>query len=465
MTENQMKELEDRNIKLWTDGGKLHYKAPEGALRTEDIAFLKENKPDVLRYLTVPNENREIRSACAGIGDAALAEIDPRLFESWYRTAQAAALGSVMNVFQATGIFCSEQEAYEFGAIVAAVKVQEKLVSFLKKWLDIFVKEGILDQQKDSYRLKDLTYKINDFREKWAQLAELEAQFHFGEGFVSYLIKCGERLGELFSGEIQALELLFPEGTMDTAVATYQKTMTSVILNKMARTSIIEAAGNPARGCVDILEVGAGVGGTSNEMIPWLSELNVHYYYTDVSRYFLNDAKQRFHDRQWIDYALYDINKSYYSQGFGQEQFDIILCANVLHNARNGYTVLRQLQEMLKRGGLLIVLDETKEPYFLLSSIGFNEGLSDFEDSRKDHHGVFFAEEAWDDMFRASGFEKIYQFPDKADVLSLAGQTIFIVRKGWAENYAPEQEQSGEEPLGNQISHVADGAADYEAPM
>lgn len=43
-----------------------------------------------------------------------------------------------------------------------------------------------------------------------------------------------------------------------------------------------------------ILEVGAGVGGTTIDVITKLKDSKVEYYFTDVSEFFFNNAKKYF---------------------------------------------------------------------------------------------------------------------------------------------------------------------------
>ena len=80
---------------------------------------------------------------------------------------------------------------------------------------------------------------------------------------------------------------------------------------------------------------------------------------------------------------MYDINQSYWSQGIQASSFDLILCNNVLHNAKKAPQVLQNFKEMTVEGGALIVADTTGENYSLLTSMEFHAGLNDFEDFRK----------------------------------------------------------------------------------
>lgn len=55
--EQKLEELSNRNVQLWTEGGKLKYKAAAGMLTPDDMSFLKANKIMILEYL----ENDQVK--------------------------------------------------------------------------------------------------------------------------------------------------------------------------------------------------------------------------------------------------------------------------------------------------------------------------------------------------------------------------------------------------------------------
>lgn len=59
MDKKQIKEnivkIRNNGIKLWTEDGKLRFKAPKGAMNDEFLSFLKDNKADVIKALDEEN--------------------------------------------------------------------------------------------------------------------------------------------------------------------------------------------------------------------------------------------------------------------------------------------------------------------------------------------------------------------------------------------------------------------------
>ena len=52
---SMIEKFNSRGIRLWTENGKLKYKAAQGVLNNKDIQLLKENKADIITCL----ENEE----------------------------------------------------------------------------------------------------------------------------------------------------------------------------------------------------------------------------------------------------------------------------------------------------------------------------------------------------------------------------------------------------------------------
>lgn len=85
-----------------------------------------------------------------------------------------------------------------------------------------------------------------------------------------------------------------------------------------------------------ILEVGAGTGGTTAEVLPALSRLKPYddrnylsYTFTDVSPGFFGSAKERFKDYEAMEYRVLDISKDPLDQGLAEGSFDLIVASNV----------------------------------------------------------------------------------------------------------------------------------------
>ena len=91
-----------------------------------------------------------------------------------------------------------------------------------------------------------------------------------------------------------------------------------------------------------MLEIGAGTGGTTTNMLLGLrsefgERLYSKYSYTDISSGFFVAAKERFKDYQNIEFSVLDISKDPLEQGFEEGSYDLILAANVTIRLQKGF--------------------------------------------------------------------------------------------------------------------------------
>ncbi len=86
---------------------------------------------------------------------------------------------------------------------------------------------------------------------------------------------------------------------------------------------------------------------------------------------------------------MYDINRNYWDQNINSSSYDLILCNNVLHNASDLLRVMKQIKEMVKPNGYIVILEETENNYTLLTSVEFLNGFNNVKDFRNENNQVF----------------------------------------------------------------------------
>ena len=70
--------------------------------------------------------------------------------------------------------------------------------------------------------------------------------------------------------------------------------------------------------------MGAGVGGTTIPVITNLVHHDITYCFTDISKFFLNNARKNFEDYDFMEYKLFDINMNFEEQGFYEDSYDFM---------------------------------------------------------------------------------------------------------------------------------------------
>lgn len=358
-----------------------------------------------------------------------LENMNLNLLIKWGYCADQVSLKSILGTFQHFGIFTDQKSTYNIQEIKKIINVPDKLDKLLKRWLNVLVKEKILKLDEEQYQY--LGEENGETLEQlWSNFYKVENEFNYSKDFFDYLKKSNDSLPELITGIEDPLNLLFPKGDLKPALASYHDNKINRINNRFIANEIhylcnekMKNNNKPFR----ILEVGAGVGGTTIDVITKLKDSKVEYYFTDVSEFFFNNAKNIFHEYDWIKYKIFDINEDFYKQGLDAFSFDLILCANVLHNSRNIDFVIKNLKNLLVDSGTLIILEETKMSYMLLTSMEFKDGLIGFEDERKESEQTFFSKKQWEDIIDRNDGSITYAFPS-SELLEVSGQSVFVTR-------------------------------------
>ena len=136
----------------------------------------------------------------------------------------------------------------------------------------------------------------------------------------------------------------------------------------------------PPDGKLKVLEVGAGTGGTSTFVLPLLPPDRSSYVFTDVSPLFIVRAKERFAAFPFVTYSALDIERDPLQQGFGANEYDIVIAANVLHATTDLKATINRARSLLKPNGLLVLLEVVRKERWIDLSFGMTEGWWRFTD-------------------------------------------------------------------------------------
>ena len=96
--------------------------------------------------------------------------------------------------------------------------------------------------------------------------------------------RCGPRLADALTGAVPYQELLFPGGSMEAVLPVYESGANATFYNECVVAAIeVVLAQLPADRSMNVLEIGAGTGGTASSVLPALKGRCTRYVFTDVS--------------------------------------------------------------------------------------------------------------------------------------------------------------------------------------
>lgn len=314
----------------------------------------------------------------------------------------------------------------EFCAQCGLKELYKKL---MRKWFYALAQDGLIRQENNRYDLSGFAAEDREFiKDKLACLARSIHSDYEREN-LKFFSLCMLNAKRILLGDQAVTELLFPEGEWETAKSLYNANPRAAFNNNVIATVVQNfVRERQEKGQVSILEIGAGIGGTTE---PVLKKMNndgkVSYTYTDLSKFFTAHAKRKFKEYPFMEYGIYNLDHEPQCQGYPLESYDIIIAANVMHDAAFVEASLRNVYHLLKPEGILILLEVTKELYTLMTTVELLEGFSSYEDFRVDKGSPLLRVAEWRELLTSTGFKQVHVFPKEEINL---GENVIISQKG-----------------------------------
>ena len=199
---------------------------------------------------------------------------------------------------------------------------------------------------------------------------------------LALLDRCGARLADVLRGGTDPLQLLFPQGELESVERIYESGPVARVFNTLVRRAVEAAvAALPPGRRLRVLEIGAGTGATTAAVLPALSSSSTEYVFTDLSPLFLARAGEKFRDVPFLTCRSLDIERDPGAQGFETGGFDLIVAANVLHATRDLRRTLGHVRALLAADGLLVLLEGTAPYRWVDLTFGLTEGWWRFADA------------------------------------------------------------------------------------
>jgi pyochelin synthetase len=344
-----------------------------------------------------------------------------------------AALLAMVGTLVDAGLFAGGA-AHDLAGILDRARVPAAHHRLVRRWLRALTGRGLLDRDESGhYRLGaaagDPAGVSAELAAAWRRLDELQARLGAGAGLLAYFRAAADRLPELLSGALDPLRLLFPDGRLDVHDAAYRENVASRYLNHLALGAVRQLAEDSPRP-LRVLDAGAGVGGTSVDLVEALAEHDVDYRVGHASPFFLNQAAERFRDLPWVSYGALDLDADLRVQGYAPNSVDVVVSTNAMHYARDAGRTVERLRELLRPGGHLVFVDATRDSYPLLVSTEFllDGTAGDYADARRDRDETFLSADQWRQLLTNAGAEMVLSRPAPDDPYAAVGMSLFVVR-------------------------------------
>lgn len=342
----------------------------------------------------------------AGLPDVAGLDADEQAsFDAVWLALETRALQGIAATLAAHGLFVEAGQNARLDEIYRHLKVLPRFERIVRQWLRALAAAGWLAQDGQAVAcLRPLGQM---------PAAPAVPPCRWGEVLAGYLDRSLARHADLLQGACSALELFFVDDHAVTRALYAENPAAQRVARNVGHLSraLAQQAGTELR----VIEVGAGTGATTGAVLEALAGHLLAYRFTDVSPLFLDDARQRFAGRDDIEYGLFDINRPVDYAAHPAEGYDLAVAAQVMHDASHVVRSLRRIGGLMKPGGRLLLIEATHRDSILqMASVGFIEGLGNYQDRRVIDDRAMLDLDQWRDALDQAGFALELAWPEQA---------------------------------------------------
>lgn len=351
-------------------------------------------------------------------------DLDLQTFSAIWKYQDYVYTVSVCWTLRKLGVYNSAGEKYDIDDLISRCQIAPRYRKWLERALKVLAQEGWLQQKGQVFEsLVELPTVVCD-----RLSTEIQTKLAQRQGFTKKWLDLlplapSENLAEIITENIHSAEIYASQKTQ----ALYQIMFADC--NAIA-TEIIKAvvqALEPGKQ-LRILEVGAGYGSTTVNLLPLLPPERTTYTFTDISNFFLQKAQENFTEYSFVHYDLLDLEKNPHEQGYEPHTFDIIIAATVLHNTRSIEESLKHIRSLLAPNGLFLAIEKTQFHRLFDLNMGLQQGFERFEDEhlRQDH--PLLSKEQWQRTLFDLGFEDSVWMNQPDSVADFIGFDVFVAQ-------------------------------------
>ena len=232
----------------------------------------------------------------------------------------------------------------------------------------------------------------------------------------AFPLYCSKYYADVLMGQMSPLSVIYPKGDLDFM---YQFNRLGDLLGdvyyNMYMQLIAEYVGHSSQRAnrpIRILEVGAGVGYVTKQLIPKIAHLNnVEYWFTDLGKAFVDNARKTFSEKSgMMRFAVFDITKPAEQQGL-YGQFDVIISYNVIHTTESVRKSVANLHSSLEDSGTMFIIESSKNETWSTLAWGLLDGWWYFKDGDLRPYDPMLEPSQWKKVLEEENFAEVCVCP------------------------------------------------------
>ena len=317
-------------------------------------------------------------------------------------------------------------QEYEWHTLHDKCGVKEEFKPFFNRLISILVEDGVFEQNEHTIKV------VQEFHielDNWA--SELRTKYDKAIPEIDLFEQCLKSLDKVWQGLIDPLTILFPKDKGKGAHHLYRESIGSKQINRLLAETMQHLTSEVSRvKKIRIIEIGAGTGGTTIQVLPLLDKHQCSYLFTDISAHFTQQAAQKWgQEYEFVEFNTLDIEQPIPKDLLGQ--FDIVIAANVLHATQDLNRTLSNCNDLLADGGALLLLEATAKQRWLDLTFGMTDGWWRFmgNDNYRNQYPLLNINE-WENAFDRAGFESTLVLGEEQHSIKEGlKQHVYLARK------------------------------------
>ncbi|RKS09356.1 methyltransferase family protein [Nocardiopsis sp. Huas11] len=291
-------------------------------------------------------------------------------------------------------------------------------------WIAALADEGMLTAQGSAHRLT-APPRRRDLAGVRRDLDRARAGLGYPPELSAFLLRTLRELPRLLRDEVSLQALFFPGGDTAVAEAVYRDNPLSRYLNAAAADAARHVRPADPSG-LRVLELGAGIGATTADLLPVLDGRTAEYRFTDLSPFFLDLARDRF-PQPYLRYEVLDFATDLPGQ---EGPFDLVVAANTAHNAPHVPRLLGQVADLLAPDGRLLLIETCHEPHQSLTSMPFLlSGRTPRQDLRAGTERTYLTRHEWCEALHTAGLRVLLDLPHPTEPLDALAQRLLLAAR------------------------------------
>lgn len=363
--------------------------------------------------------------------------LDRKSIEKCLALMDEGSIYAILHAFQEKGVFCERSVRYNINEIYKMTESRQEFFFIIDRWLNILLEYKIIAKDKREYFLEKeilAKYRVDGI---WQRALPLWTNRLGTKQVGEYFYRNAMNLNNMLEGKVSARYLLFQDGKEDIANDLYRNTMIAWYMNQVIATAVGNYLAQKEH--VSVLEIGAGTGATTDVVIDFMKQKKLDsrvdsYYFTDISRYFLNMAEEKYAENPYFHTGIINLDNAEEFEQVKDNSIDIIIAAGVLNNVNHTDGCLERLKQKLSDRGMILISEAVTDSLQMQISQIFM--MRPAEDERGETMRTFMSEEQWHTSFERAKLDLRWSNPGDGSKLIKLGQKVFCLEKGKEnENY------------------------------